>query len=116
MRFSLPRFKLPSVEFEGELLAEVSTEEPGEPRWTECAIYKTKGGQYVTQMTGRTEVEGEHDILNVRIYRNPAMVRQGFMRTDREEGHRYMTDAGFEVLEIAHEKDPAIALGVLEID
>jgi len=44
------------VTFEGELLAEVSSERPTSPRWTELKLYKTDTDKYVLSKIGRSLV------------------------------------------------------------
>lgn len=48
--------------FTGRLVARV-TSDPSEfgGRWTELKVYETRGGQYVSQSLGLTEIPGEHD-------------------------------------------------------
>ena len=51
------------IEFEGELIAEVTTELPDAPRWTEMELYRlTDGtGRYVLHVVGRSVVYHVHD-------------------------------------------------------
>jgi len=51
------------LEFEGELLADVTTEVPDSPRWTEMELYHlTDGtGRYVLHVVGRSVVYHVHD-------------------------------------------------------
>lgn len=49
------------VEFEGRLLAEVSTTTPVSVRWTEMALYKTRAGRYVLSIVGCSDVYHRHD-------------------------------------------------------
>ena len=59
----------PGIRFTGELLAQVSSSTnqassrySGQPgRWTELALYKTKGGKFVCHQIGHTSLQGEHD-------------------------------------------------------
>lgn len=50
------RNHLEVIEFEGELIAEASTERQDDPRWTEIKIYRTDAGRYVVHRTGRSVV------------------------------------------------------------
>lgn len=47
--------------FVGEEVAHVSTLRPqtGQERWTELKVFKTKGGNFVCQKLGKTQVPGE---------------------------------------------------------
>lgn len=42
------------LKFEGELLAESSSRQPGQLRWVEFQLYRTKSGSYVLSRVGRT--------------------------------------------------------------
>lgn len=44
------------IEFDGELLADVSSRRPGAPRWTELRLYRTDGGVYVLEKIGASTV------------------------------------------------------------
>jgi hypothetical protein len=44
------------VEFDGQLLAEVSSRRANAPRWTELRLYKTDGGMYVLEKVGASVV------------------------------------------------------------
>lgn len=45
-----------TLEFEGEKLAEVSSERAHSPRWTEMKLYRTDSGKYVLSKVGRSRV------------------------------------------------------------
>lgn len=106
--FIVERWDQPAVEFDGVLLAERSSRTDNEPRWQEVRIYRTSTGKYVTEVVGRSTVEGESDILNVRIYRKAEKVRLGLYR--RHGGREFLTDTAFEALEEAAQKDPGIVV------
>ena len=44
------------VEFTGALIGTSTSQRDGDPRWTEMAMYRTAGGNYVTQIVGRSSV------------------------------------------------------------
>lgn len=48
------------LEFEGQLLSDVSTETDSNPRWTEMELYRTINGQYVLCIIGRSVVYHAH--------------------------------------------------------
>lgn len=52
--------QLEVIEFEGDLIAEATTERPNDPRWTEINIYRTTGGSYVIHRVGRSVVYHLH--------------------------------------------------------
>ena len=56
--FRILRDKECPLEFEGVLLGEVSTRHHRH-RWTELRVYRTRGGSYVAEEFGGTEVEHE---------------------------------------------------------
>lgn len=69
IRFQLPKDRLTGVisvfevrdgnrvlKFEGELLAESSSRQPGQHRWVEFQLYRTRSGSYVLGRTGQTRL------------------------------------------------------------
>lgn len=44
------------LKFEGELLAESSSRQPGQLRWVEFQLYRTKSGSYVLSRVGQTRL------------------------------------------------------------
>lgn len=50
------------MSFVGELVAEVTTASPRKTRWTECYLYLTESGKFVSYTVGRSKNEGEIDI------------------------------------------------------
>lgn len=50
-----------TLEFEGTMLSDVSTETDRNPRWTEMELYKVDDGRYVLSIVGRSVVFHEHD-------------------------------------------------------
>lgn len=44
------------IRFNGDLLAEASSERASSPRWTDKALYRTDAGTYVLAQVGRTRV------------------------------------------------------------
>lgn len=49
------------LQFDGELVAEVSAELPEKERWTEFRLYLTDFNTWILQGVGRTRVPGEKD-------------------------------------------------------
>lgn len=106
--YILERYNRPALEFDGEILAGASTHQEGDERWQEVRIYRTETGKYVTEMIGRSLVEGETDIIQVYVFDNPADVRNGLYR--RGGDRRFLTDTAYNVLVEAAEKDPGIVV------
>jgi len=50
--------------FEGDILATASTHAPSKQRWTECTLYVTSKGGYVSHSVGRSNVSHEIDIIS----------------------------------------------------
>lgn len=94
------------LQFEGEMLCNVSTREPGQSRWTEIHIYKTNTGRWVTEVLGRSNVYHEHDIISAVVSNTPKELRDSLLRT--KDGRTFMSDIAFEALEEAAKKDPEI--------
>lgn len=63
-------------QFEGELLAKSSSRQPGQLRWVEFELYRTKAGSYVLGRTGQT-----------RLYHDPrcAIVERNHLKTSNAE-------------------------------
>lgn len=60
-QFKLQDNKGQDYVFTGKEVAHVSTLRPqtGQERWTELKVFLTKGGNYVCQKLGKTEIPGE---------------------------------------------------------
>lgn len=59
--FTLQNDNAADIKFTGELIASVSSRDNDTTRWTELALYKTKGGKYVVSSVGVTKWQGERD-------------------------------------------------------
>lgn len=57
----------PHLEFMGKLLAEASTERAGKARWQHVELWETQGGNLVAVIEGRSDVEGEQDIVKASV-------------------------------------------------
>jgi hypothetical protein len=95
------------LEFEGTLLADVSSRLDGQQRWTEVRIYKTSTNRYVTEMLGMSEVRGERERREVHVVDDrdgliAALHRKG------EGGRSYLTKTALDALDAAALHDPAI--------
>jgi hypothetical protein len=47
-------------------------------RWTELALYQTKGGKYICASIGRTQWQGEHDRYTAKVCDTEAAVIEFF--------------------------------------
>lgn len=60
------------IQFEGRLLAHVSTEPPvNSKRWSVIDIYKTEGGTYIVHKIGMTRVTGENTRYSLHMSETP---------------------------------------------
>lgn len=96
------------VRFNGALLGEASSEQPGKERWAEICIFKTDGGSYVVSGVGRSIVDGEVDRSWVQVSERPQGVIEKLHRID-DGGARYMPDTNRDALQQACDADQALA-------
>lgn len=104
--FIVPRWRELPLEFDGELLVDISSQEGESQRWQEIRIYRTVRGKFVTEVVGRTTLDEENDILNVKVWRRPEQVRKGLIR--RQNDREFYTDLALEAMELADEIVPGI--------
>lgn len=109
--FRLPRDTDIDLEFDGELLVDLSSYQEGQSRWTETRLYKIDSG-WVTEVVGRSTNPGEVDRYQVAVHRKPEKVRLGLMR--RVGTEQYLTDMGRRALEAAAQVDPDLVPGLTE--
>lgn len=110
MHFRLERTGALDIEFEGSVLADLSSREDDADRWTEIRIYKSSTGRYVTEVIGRTIVPGERDRVDVRVVELPEDLPVALQRQPRG----YLTLLAREALDVAAEHDPTIRPAVTE--
>jgi|SRR5262245_61468841 len=101
------------LEFDGQLLADVSSAEPDSPRWQEIRIYRSDQGRFITEVLGCTRVRGERTIRNVEVFSRPEDVQRGVRR--RKDGREFVTELGHEALRIAAEHEPLIYSGTEQV-
>ena len=77
-KFTLTRDNLADLQFEGDLVATVSSETAGKTRWTELRVYKTDGGRYICEELGRSKVDGERDFHHVTVVDNEKSIPSVF--------------------------------------
>jgi hypothetical protein len=69
------------VEFEAELLAEVSSERPTVQRWSEVEVFRCLDGAYIVITIGRSTKPGERDYYNWHESENvPDLIRECRLR------------------------------------
>jgi len=56
--------------FKGEVLASASTFAPAKKRWTECMLYLSDSGRFVSHSTGKSKMPNEIDIVNAQAFTN----------------------------------------------
>jgi hypothetical protein len=91
--------------FNGDLLVDLSSYEPGKLRWTTIQIWRTDRGRYVARQIGKSTAAGEIDRTAVTVCDTPLEVRQSLQRRARRHMPPYLTDLALEALELAAEVD-----------
>jgi len=84
--FTLEIDNAPSIRFTGELIARVSSCDnqassnySGQTgRWTELALYETRGGKFVCHQIGRTRWQGESDRFSGKVCETPDEITEFF--------------------------------------
>lgn len=109
--FTIQRHNDVPLEFEGELLAAVTSERQGSTRWTEIRLYKSSTNRYVVETIGMSKVPGDDIRRNVRVVDNAQDIKRALYRKD---AIAYLTHMALDLLTIAAEKDPAIAAALPE--
>ncbi len=101
------------LEFEGRILADETSRRDDQPRWSEVRLYLTDNGAYVSEVTGRSILNGERDLTEVRVTTDPAQVREDLMRKTRD-GKTYLTDVALLALTVAADEDPHLRNALVE--
>jgi hypothetical protein len=107
-RFRLERNGTIDLEFDGELLADVSSRLEDARRWLEVRIYKTASGKYVTELVGETTVPGEGTRRTVRVIDKPEDLHEGLTRDPGDGRQPFITKTALDALDDAARKDPSI--------
>lgn len=118
--YRLERVSAVDLVFEGELLAEVTTDEgsaaniarsrDGEDRWQEVRVYRTDRDFWVVEHMGGSRVPGETARIRATACRSVDDVRRAITFTDRDDRtRRYVTDLSFEAVSLASQADPRLA-------
>lgn len=115
--FRLQRQAAVDLVFDGELLADESSDDGERDRWQEVRIYRTTTNRWVVERTGRSRVPGEVDLPQVTVCRTPDEVRQAltFSHTTTDgQRRRYVTDIGYDALNQAADLDPELEDALVE--
>lgn len=95
--------------FDGVLLGHASSKNrPDQPRWTELAIYRTLGGNYVVHKVGKSSKPGEVDRDTLLVSTAPAGAVES-CKTSDSDGALFFTYVAREALDQAVENDPELA-------
>lgn len=89
--------------FDGQLIADVSSRRTeAQQQWMEIRIYRTDTGKWVTEMVGRSIIEGQRDRINVHVHETIDTIPEGLMR---KVATPYLTNLAVAALNDAAEHD-----------
>lgn len=105
--YELERDFLGPLVFNGERLAEVSTFVEHKRYWSEFAIYRTTGGNYVTEVLGQTNDPSKDTFRSVKIHTTADSAVRSFIRDGNLSGpaQRLLDEASEEDEDIAEALD-----------
>lgn len=105
--FELERDFLGPLVFSGERLAAVSTFAAHKRYWSEFSIYRTDGGNYVTEVLGQTNDPSKETLRNVKIHSSADNAVRSFIRDGNLSGpaQRLLDEAAEEDEDIAEVLD-----------
>lgn len=109
--FRLPRPAAVDIAFEGELLADATSDE-GQDRWQEIRVYSTTTDRWVVERVGRSRRRGEVDKPEAFVCDSPDTVRAALQ--SKEPGRTYLTNLAYDALTDAADKDPRLAPALVE--
>lgn len=99
--YRLERVSAVDLSFDGELLAE-ATSDTGGDRWQEVRIYRTVSGQWVVERTGCSRVDGEVPRPRAQVCTSVEAVRRAVhFRQPGDPNREYITDVCYEALSAA---------------
>jgi hypothetical protein len=99
--FTLERAGAKHLRFNGELLAEATSQDATSIRWTDLALYRTAANAYVVSAIGRTTREGETERHSAHVCEGPGRVLKALQRSDGN-----LTNLAKQLLEDAGKVDP----------
>lgn len=89
--------------FEGEIIANLTSREHHSQRqWMEIRIYRTDAGHWVTEVVGRSIIEGQRDRINVAVHDTIDTIPVGLQR---KVATPYLTNLAVAALSEAAEND-----------
>lgn len=94
------------LEFQGELIAEATSDDGEKTRWQTVRLYRTDKGVYVLERLGESRAPGEVTMRNVDELRSAGAVRHRLERK-RDDGSKYLTIVALELLDAAADVDVA---------
>jgi len=97
------------IQFDGELLGEVSSRTSVKERWIELALYRTDAGSYVLAGIGRSTVAGEHDRKWAEISDEPDGIIE-FLYLTNDHSQRFLPNTARKLLNQASLVDERIRL------
>jgi hypothetical protein len=100
--FTLQRAGAKHLRFNGELLAEATSQDATSVRWTDLALYRTAANAYVVSAIGRTTREGETERHSAHVCEGPGRVLKALQRSDGN-----LTNLAKQLLEDVGKVDPA---------
>lgn len=107
--YRLERVSDVDMVFDGELLAEASTQWPGAARWQVLRIYLTDSDMWVVERTGYSRVEGESTKNRAWLCPRLGDVLRACRSRNKDDPSRwYITDVAYEMLTAAAEIDPRL--------
>jgi hypothetical protein len=108
MIYRIERSGALDLEFDGELLADVSSRLDKQPRWTTVRIYRTSTGRYVTEVLGQSEIRGERERREVHVVDNAPDVIKALHRKSEDGTRSYLTKTALDALDEAATKEPSL--------
>lgn len=113
--YRLERISAVDLQFDGDLLAEASTEASGGDRWQEVRIYRTSSDQWVVERAGHSRIPGEVKRSRVWVCPSVADVRRAVLSKQQDNPDRlYITDVVYEALSAAVELDHRLDEALVE--
>ena len=95
------------IQFDGELLGEISSRTAIKERWIELALYRTDAGSYVLAGIGRSTVPGEHDRKWAEISDEPDGIIE-FLYLTNDHSQRFLPNTARQLLTQAAKVDEKI--------
>ncbi len=108
-QFRIVRKGLTDLVFNGQKLADETSDDTGKLRWAEIRIYRTDSGKYVVEQLGMSRVPGDITKIDVRIVDTAPEVVEALRRKKKTSTGPVITHIALDALDAAGALDPAIA-------